>query len=54
MARETDRETAPLSALPAYRRLAGRQAGETDDGDDWEFKVEADWTGELRVLAASC
>jgi hypothetical protein len=24
------------------------------DGDDWEFKVEADWSGERRVLAASC
>jgi hypothetical protein len=25
-----------------------------DKRDDWEFKVEADWSGERRVLAASC
>jgi hypothetical protein len=27
--------------------------GETDDGDKWEFKLEADWSGDRRVLTAS-
>lgn len=27
--------------------------GETGDGDEWEFKLEADWSGDRRVLAAS-
>ncbi|MGK5110695.1 MULTISPECIES: hypothetical protein [unclassified Geodermatophilus] len=27
--------------------------GETDDGDKWELKVEADWSGDRRLLAAS-
>lgn len=33
--------------------LAARK-GEDDEGEDWEFKLEADWSGESRVLAASC
>jgi hypothetical protein len=33
--------------------LADRE-GETDSGDTWENEVEADWSGERRVLAASC
>jgi hypothetical protein len=27
--------------------------GDTGDGDEWELKVEADWSGDRRVLAAS-
>jgi hypothetical protein len=27
--------------------------GKTEDGDKWELKLEADWSGEQRVLAAS-
>ena len=27
--------------------------GETEDGDEWEVKIEADWSGHRRVLAAS-
>lgn len=34
------------------RWLAAKE-GETDDGDEWEFKLEADWSGDRRVLAAS-
>jgi hypothetical protein len=34
------------------RWLAARE-GEAEDGDDWEVKVEADWSGDRRVLAAS-
>jgi hypothetical protein len=30
------------------------EEGESGSGVDWEFKVEADWAGERRVLAASC
>jgi hypothetical protein len=40
------------SQLPDFW-LAARK-GEDDEGDDWEFKLEADWSGESRVLAASC
>jgi hypothetical protein len=29
------------------------EEGETADGDEWEVKVEADWSGDRRVLAAS-
>lgn len=29
------------------------EEGETEDGDEWEVKVEADWSGDHRVLAAS-
>jgi hypothetical protein len=35
-----------------HRWLAAEQ-GETEDGDEWEVKVEADWSGARRVLAAS-
>jgi hypothetical protein len=33
--------------------LASRK-GTADNGDDWEVKLEADWSGERRLLAASC
>jgi hypothetical protein len=30
------------------------ESGKAENGDDWEIKVQADWSGEHRVLAASC
>ena len=30
------------------------EQGKAQNGDDWEIKVEADWSAERRVLAASC
>lgn len=33
--------------------LAARK-GKSENGEEWEFKVEGDWAGERRVLAASC
>jgi hypothetical protein len=34
-------------------QLTGRWPAATE-GDGWQLKIEADWTGERRVLAASC
>ena len=33
--------------------LAAR-SGEDDAGEDWDVKLEADWSGDRRVLAVSC
>ena len=34
-------------------RWLAAEEGKTEDGDEWEVKVEADWSGHRRVLAAS-
>jgi hypothetical protein len=34
-------------------RWLAATTGKTEDGDKWELKLEADWSGDRRVLAAS-
>lgn len=43
----------PCRRSQLTRRWLAEEGGRTDDGEPWEFTLEADWSGARRVLAAS-
>ncbi|MEV6302594.1 hypothetical protein AB0M02_24485 [Actinoplanes sp. NPDC051861] len=48
-----DKADATVKLRPARRSQLSPEWLQMREGDDWEFKVEADWAGDRRVLAAS-